>query len=225
MTYYDTHLSAERLRAVYELASPRVQQYLAAEIDFVLARVRPNDTVLELGCGHGRVALELARAAGSVVGIDTSEESVAMARDLAGPASRCRFIQMDAVDLVFEDGAFDVVACVQNGICAFGVDRLRLVREALRVTRPGGLALFSSYSSRFWPERLAWFEAQAAAGLLGEIDDEATGDGTIVCRDGFSAGALAPEDFEELGAAVGLAPRITEVDRSSLFAEWRTPEA
>ena len=39
------------------------------------------------------------------------------------------------------------------------------LREALRVLRPGGLLQLSTYSDRFWPDRLAWFAAQAAEGL------------------------------------------------------------
>lgn len=219
--YYTEKLSAERLVRCYEIASPRVRQYLEAEIEFVLDRLHGEDRVLELGCGYGRVAFELARIARRVVGIDTSRESLELARRLAGENSTCEFLEMDATDLRFPAAAFDVVACVQNGICAFGVDQLRLVREALRVTRPGGLVLFSTYSQRFWGERLAWFEAQAAAGLVGEIDHEKTRDGTIVCRDGFRVGCLTHEEIKRLCAGLGMEPRITEVDASSVFFELR----
>lgn len=222
--YYSARLGGERLRRCYEIAPPRVARYLSAEIEFVRSRLSPADRVLELGCGYGRVALELAGTAGRVVGIDTSAESLALARDLAGARGRCEFLEMDAADLRFDRGEFDVVVCVQNGISAFGVDPVRLVREALRVTRPGGRVLFSTYSARFWPHRLRWFEAQAAEGLVGEIDYEATGDGVIVCKDGFRAGAMTAEGLLDVGRAVGAEPGITEVDGSSLFAEWRAPE-
>lgn len=221
--YYAAKLSGERLKRCYEIAPPRVRRYLQSEIDFVRGSLEADDLVLELGCGYGRVAFELAKAAGQVVGIDTSRESVALARRLAGEATRCEFLEMDASDLRFGDRRFDVVVCVQNGISAFGVDAVRLVREALRVTRRGGRALFSTYSSRFWPHRLRWFELQAAEGLVGEIDCGETGDGVIVCRDGFRAGMLTPEDLADVGRAVGIEPKITEVDGSSVFAEWRVP--
>lgn len=222
--YYAANLSGERLRRCYEIAPPRVKRYLRSEIEYVRGRLGPGDRVLELGCGYGRVALELARAAGSVVGIDTSRESLLMAGRLAQHEARCAFVEMDATDLRFDDREFDFVVCVQNGICAFGVDPVRLVTEALRVTRAGGSALFSTYSERFWAERLRWFEAQAAAGLLGAIDYQQTGGGTIVCVDGFRAGALTPDDLLDLGHTIGIEPRITEVDASSVFAEWRLPE-
>jgi SAM-dependent methyltransferase len=215
--YYAERLSGPRLRRCYELAPSRVRQYLEAEIGHVAGRLRPSDAVLELGCGYGRVALRLAETARRVTGIDTARESLALARDLAG--SRCSFLGMNALELGFAAGAFDVVACVQNGICAFGVDQESVLREALRVTRPGGLLLFSTYSDRFWPHRLAWFEAQAAAGLVGAISYASSRDGVIVCEDGFRAGRLTAEDWRFLCSRVEVEPRITEVDGSSLFCE------
>jgi SAM-dependent methyltransferase len=66
--YYREKLSANRLERVYAIAPPRVRQYLDAEIDHVLALVGPNDAVLELGCGYGRVLALLAR----IVEVDSS---------------------------------------------------------------------------------------------------------------------------------------------------------
>ena len=217
--YYSTKLSGDRLQQCYELASTRVKQYLEAEIEFVLSRLRPTDSVLELGCGYGRVAFRLADVAARVVGIDTSSESLTLARQLARPESRCLFLQMDASALTFGDGTFDVVVCVQNGICAFALDAVRLVREALRVTRPGGRVVFSSYSAGFWPERLQWFESQAAAGLVGPIDYDQTENGTVVCKDGFRAGTYSTEAFRGLCCRLGVEPAVTTVDNSSVFCE------
>jgi 2-polyprenyl-6-hydroxyphenyl methylase/3-demethylubiquinone-9 3-methyltransferase len=196
-----------------------VKQYFEAEIQFVLRHLGQNDVVLELGCGYGRVAFRLAEAARRVVGIDTATESLVLARQTSGADSQCEFLEMDALELAFDESGFDKVVCVQNGICAFGVDREMLLREALRVTRPGGRVLFSTYSERFWTDRLAWFEAQAEAGLVGAIDYARTGNGEIVCKDGFRTGAVSPEEFRSLCAGLGVDPLITEVDGSSLFCE------
>jgi 2-polyprenyl-6-hydroxyphenyl methylase/3-demethylubiquinone-9 3-methyltransferase len=218
-SYYTEKLSGQRLRRCYEIASPRVRQYLEAEIQHVLSRLRPTDAVLELGCGYGRVATRLAHVGRRVVGIDVSEESIAMAKRVVDQDASCEFLCMDALALRFADGEFDAVVCVQNGICAFGVDQHALMSEALRVLRPGGRALFSTYSDRFWPHRLAWFEAQAAEGLLGPIDEGASGDGVIVCEDGFRAGRLTPENLRSLTSALGVKAEIREVDGSSVFCE------
>jgi 2-polyprenyl-6-hydroxyphenyl methylase/3-demethylubiquinone-9 3-methyltransferase len=215
--YYSEKLSGHRLRLCYELAPPRVQRYLEAEIEFVLRYLRPSCRVLELGCGYGRVLGPLADRGAAVLGIDTSLDSLHLARAELG--GTCRLAAMDAVALALADATFDLVICVQNGIAAFGVDKRKLIEEAIRVTRPGGTVLFSTYSEQFWDHRLEWFRIQAAHGLIGELDPEATGDGVIACKDGFRAEAVSPEGFRSLAAGYGRPPRITEVDASSLFCE------
>jgi 2-polyprenyl-6-hydroxyphenyl methylase/3-demethylubiquinone-9 3-methyltransferase len=212
--YYSDGLNAERLRRCYEIAPPRVQRYLRAEIDFVLACIRPADQVLELGCGYGRAIEHMIGVADRVVGIDTSVDSLIMGAETI----ECRGLAaMDAGNLGFVDGSFDVVFCIQNGISAFGIDRSLVIDEAIRVTRPGGTVLFSSYSNRFWPERMKWFRIQAAHGLLGDIDEDATGDGVIVCKDGFRAETVGSGQFERLAASTRYPFEVVEVDESSLF--------
>ena len=147
--------------------------------------------------------------------------SIHRSRRQVGASSPCDLVASDAAALSFRDGSFDVVACIQNGISAFHVDRRRLIGEAVRVARSGGIVLFSSYLASFWRERLAWFRVQAAEGLLGEIDEEATGDGVIVCRDGFRATTITPEEFTSLTAELAGTTRIVKVDESSLFCEIR----
>jgi hypothetical protein len=117
----------------------------------------------------------------------------------------------------------DFTICIQNGICAFAVDQQQLFREAMRVTRSGGLVMFSSYTQQFWEHRLEWFEIQSAHRLIGEIDYHATGNGIIVCKDGFRATTADRVSFERLAASLEVTPRITEVDGSSLFCEFVVP--
>ena len=217
--YYSAKLAGERLRKCYDLASARVLRYLEAETAFVLSRLCPGDKALELGCGYGRVAARLCDIATRVVGIDTSLESLMLARRLDRRSLRCQFAQMDASALALANGEFDVVVCVQNGLSAFAVDPTLVLAEALRVTRSGGRILLSSYSASFWPERLRWFESQATAGLVGTIDYDHTRDGVIVCRDGFRAKTFSPDAFRFLCSGFGLSPVITTVDESSVFCE------
>ena len=234
--YYKEKLAAETLRRCYEVAPPRVQRYLAAEIEFVREKLDAlaATSVLELGCGYGRFLQELAAAERRLVGIDTSRSSLKLGRRLLGSggasgaageaqpcASPCDLIAMDAGRLGFSDRCFDAVVCIQNGISALKVPPEILLREAVRVTRDGGLAFFSSYAERFWSDRLEWFRLQAQHGLLGDIDEEATGDGDIVCKDGFRATTFTPEGFAELLRRLHLVGDVMEVDGSSVFCTIR----
>jgi len=206
------------------VAPPRVQQYLRAEIDHIRSLMSPGDWVLELGCGYGRVLFELDDVAGGLTGIDPAVGSLEYGQQLANGSGRVRFAAMDAAELGFAEHSFDLVLCVQNGICAFGTDQARVLGEAVRVCRSQGRVLLSSYADEFWPHRLEWFELQSAHGLLGEIDHEATGDGVIACKDGFRSGRMRSEDFEMLARRLGLGGTIEVVDGSITFCEVR-PDA
>lgn len=219
MRYYSEKLSAERLKRCYEIASPRVKQYLDAEVSHVLAKINDGDRILDLGCGYGRVFENLYSKTRRVYGIDTSISSLTMAKNNICKFSKCGLFMMDAVSSGFKDDIFDIVFCIQNGISVFNVDKLSLISESIRVTRPDGLVMFSSYSDRFWPHRLEWFEAQAKEGLLGEIDYEKTGDGLIVCKDCFRATTVSADEFRTLIKRLNLKAEIIEIDESSLFCE------
>ena len=219
MPYYSEKLSSLRLKRVYDIASPRVRQYLEAELEYVLSKIKPGDTVLDLGCGYGRVIPRLAEKAGMVIGIDSSAESLRLGREMLADIQNQHLICMDAASLGLRDGLFDVVICIQNGISAFHVDQTHLIEESVRAVKPGGIALFSSYSRKFWADRIQWFEEQAKEGLLGEIDHEKTGDGVIVCIDGFKATTVGAGLFGSITAGLDADINIVEIDNSSLFCE------
>jgi SAM-dependent methyltransferase len=215
-SYYNDKLAAGRLARCYDIAPPRVQRYLKAEIEFVRGFLKKSDLVLELGCGYGRVLKELSEQRLLTIGIDRSLASLKYGLT-EYPQLRRRLVCMDAVRLAFRDDLFDTVICIQNGISAFHVDPVELMSESLRVTKSGGRVLFSTYSDKFWKDRLEWFQIQADAGLLGEIDTAKTGDGIIFCKDGFSATTVSPDEFSDLAEKLGLSFKIEEVDESSLF--------
>lgn len=217
--YYSHKLSGIRLKQVYDLAPLRVKQYLDAEVNYVLERIHEGDLVLELGCGYGRILPKLAGRAQWVIGIDTSLATLKFGQKDLRPLSKCLLAGMDAVRLGFQDQVFDCVVCIQNGISAFHVDQRALIDESIRVTKPNGIVLFSSYSDKFWNHRLQWFELQSEAGLLGEIDYEKTKDGVIVCKDGFKSTTVRGEDFLALTVHINADVRIVEVDESSLFCK------
>ena len=106
--YYTQKLSAANLQRCYEIASPRIQQYLEAEIQHVLGKIRSGDALLELGCGYGRILNRLAVEAEHAAGIDSSWESLAMGAEML--RDNCHLLQMDAAALAFKDRTFDVVA-------------------------------------------------------------------------------------------------------------------
>ena len=66
--------------------------------------------ILDIGCGSGRVVVELAKRGAEVVGIDFSRKMIDLASSLAGKydlTSKCRFVYDDFLEHVF-DMDFDI---------------------------------------------------------------------------------------------------------------------
>jgi SAM-dependent methyltransferase len=105
----------------------------------------PGAAVLDVGCGLGGPARFLAATYDCrVTGIDLSHPFVEVARLLterAGLADRIEYRQADALDLPFEDAAFD---CAWTQHVAMNIaNRERLYAEIHRVLKPGGrLAIY-----------------------------------------------------------------------------------
>jgi len=216
-TYYKERLSANKLLRCYEIAPPRIKRYLNAEIRFVISNLQRKGLILELGCGYGRVMKEVSQFVSWIIGNDISKESLALAKSYMEGCQNYAVFLMDASQMAFRSCTFDAVFCIQNGISAFGVNKKRLIAESIRVTKDNGVILFSSYSPKIWQARLEWFRKQSQLGLIGEIDEEKTCDGTIVCKDGFRATTVSTDQFAELSDEFGLNASIMEVDESSIF--------
>jgi 2-polyprenyl-6-hydroxyphenyl methylase/3-demethylubiquinone-9 3-methyltransferase len=217
--YYSENLSSNLLKQCYDIAPVRVQQYLESEINYVLENINKSDIVLELGCGYGRVLEKLIPHSSKVIGVDTSRESIKLALEYTDHNTNCHVMQATAEKLPFPEGSVEKVVCIQNGISAFKIEPQILMQECIRVTKTGGVCMFSSYSEKFWNHRLEWFRIQADEGLIGEIDWRNTKDGVISCKDGFRATTTTSDDFNHLVARLGINSTIAEVDESSIFCK------
>lgn len=135
----ETYASGVREQAVgqiYSITRERVRNYE----DMIYTGVA-GLRVLEYGCGTGGHSLEIAQRGGLVTGIDISAVGIAMAAEKAKKLglANAEYRVMDAENLEFADGTFDVV--IGEGI----LHHLRLERsyqEIARVLAPGGRAIF-----------------------------------------------------------------------------------
>ena len=113
---------------------------LARRRAFLMGAVRPGDRVLDLGCGDGAFAAELAGAGAHVVGVDVSEEALRRARG-AHPGLEVRLVAPDE-PLPFEDASFDAVWAGE--VVEHVMDVARLLSEVRRVLRPEGRLLLTA---------------------------------------------------------------------------------
>lgn len=102
--------------------------------------------VLEIGCGSGRYALQIAQTVGCrVLGIDINEDGIRNGNALAHSRNlgdRVRFERCDASQrLPWPDSSFDAVFA--NDVLCHIPGRPGLLQELFRVLKPGGRLLFS----------------------------------------------------------------------------------
>lgn len=104
---------------------------------------------LDIGTATGRYVLAFDRLGYLACGIDVSAEAVEIARsNLASfGGDRERIQQMDAQDMGFSDGGFNLVSCMM-GTLAHVARPDRALAEIQRVLAPGGVLLLSNWQPR-----------------------------------------------------------------------------
>jgi arsenite methyltransferase len=140
------------------------------------ARLRPADTVLDVGSGDGLIAFgALERDAGEAIFVDVSGDLLAHARELAaklGVADRCRFVQAAAENLApIETGSVDVVTT--RSVLIYVARKADAFAEFHRVLRPSGRASIfepiNRYGSEYRTRETLWgFPVDG----LGEVRDK-----------------------------------------------------
>jgi D-alanine-D-alanine ligase len=129
-----------------ELAPRFAAERTSREIDFVVEKLdlESGAAVLDVGCGHGRHTLELARRGFRVTGVDLSPRSLELAREAAAAAGvEADFVQLDARDLAF-DGEFDAAVNLFTAVLGYFEDEdddRRVLDRVARALRPGGRLL------------------------------------------------------------------------------------
>lgn len=109
--------------------------------------------ILDVGTGRGgfiSMIVEVTDNYDSIIGIDTSDEAIAMANKSFNN-DKISFIEMDALNMSFEDNSFDMV-CLSNSLHHLTDVKGTLV-EMCRVLKPGGMILINEMYSDVFNQR------------------------------------------------------------------------
>jgi len=101
---------------------------------------RPEDKILEFGCGFGEIGRQVAQISGaSVTGLTMADEEIAGGSERikrAGLEGRCAMVQGNYHNMPFEDQTFDKVFGVYT--LKYSADLTTAIAEMARVLKPGG---------------------------------------------------------------------------------------
>ncbi len=118
------------------------------EVDAIwrLLELEPGMEVLDLACGHGRIANPLAERGVGVTGLDATQLFLDRARDDAAERRvDVHYVAGDMRSLPWPDGRFDRVISWFSSFGYFDdADNRRVLREARRSLRPGGRLLIEN---------------------------------------------------------------------------------
>ncbi len=138
---------------------------LALDIEYVLEQCQPPGSLVDLGCGTGRLAIALAQNGYRPTGVDLSPEMLRVLRAKAAdigidiPLIQANLVELEALD----DEAFDHAACLFStlGLIEGEDNRRRFLRHVHRILRPGGTFVVHAHNRWFhlWTRagrRLLW---------------------------------------------------------------------
>ncbi len=110
---------------------------------WILSQLKEKSTVLDIGCGGGFLTNKLAKAGHQVTGVDLSFPSLEIAKKQDATAS-VAYYEADAYSLPFEENEFDAVCAMD--LLEHVKEPWRVIEEAARVLRPGGLFFFHTFN-------------------------------------------------------------------------------
>jgi ubiquinone/menaquinone biosynthesis C-methylase UbiE len=136
-------------------------------------------TILDAGCGYGRLMKKFSEYAEEVVGVDISGEMLKEAKKYLGDHSR--LYKGSITNLPFENRSFDIVICDRVLMHLTELDMKTALLEFKRVLKPDGTILFSV------PHQLSWlYSVKSFVFSVYTILLKATGRVKIIYPRGFN---------------------------------------
>lgn len=188
--------------------------------------ITPDDTVLDIGCGGGININRMAEKAKKVYGIDYSEESVKLSREVNSRQineGKVEVLEGNVKSLPFKDNTFDIITAFET--VYFWPDIEKCFGEVKRVLKPGGIFLIGMETNgsdnlimRFW-QHFIDMTLYDDAEIMEFLKNNEYSDITVYLRDGKNR----KEIIKRMDGSKSTADDdYSHVSFSDRFLQWMT---
>jgi SAM-dependent methyltransferase len=194
------------LRPIPPAQTQREIQFLLPQLP--LPRYR---RILDLCCGEGRHAGELARLGYDVTAIDANEHALAVARQRIGNAARWIAGDMRQLDRLTD--RFDAVICLWQSFGYFDeVTNVAVLRSMAKLLAPGGRLILDVYNREFFQRNQGTRTFETAGGMRVTETKELTGRrlrvrldyASVAQVDQFDWEVFTPAELSDVARSMGL---------------------
>ena len=187
--------------------------------------IKPDDVILDVGCGGGINIRRMAEKAKKVYGIDYSIESVKLSREVNEKfikEGKVEIQEGNVMSLPFDDNSFDIVTAFET--VYFWPDIEKSFAEVKRVLKPGGTFLIGmetngsdNFIMKFWNHfiDMEMYDDNQLTSFLKNNDYDQV---TVYLRDGKKN----KEIIKENGSKKIVDDDYSNVSFSDRFLEWVT---
>lgn len=138
---YDTGISIISLGQINRIKKKIVEKY-----------IMPGDNVLDIGCGTGTLAINMANKGAKVTGIDLSSAMLSLAKQRSNhlpPGSKIEFIEASAIEIdrLFPGECFDCVTSTLVFSELSSEEQEFVLKECYRILKKGGRIILADETS------------------------------------------------------------------------------
>ncbi|WP_462315245.1 class I SAM-dependent methyltransferase [Methanobrevibacter sp.] len=188
--------------------------------------ISPEDTVLDIGCGGGININRMAKKAGKVYGIDYSEESVKLSKEVNQKEigeGKVEVLEGNVASLPFEDDTFNIVTAFET--VYFWPDIEKCFGEVKRVLKPDGVFLIGmetngsdNFIMRFW-QHFIDMNLYDDSQIRGFLKNNEYSDITVYLRDGKTKQEIIRRMD---GSESKVNDDYSQISFSDRFLQWMT---
>ena len=124
---------------IWNWESPAGKFRWKRRVEMLTDFVKPESTLLELGCGTGYFTKEIAKTNANIVAIDISPDLLKIAKENV-PYQNVSFKEENAYNMTFEDNQFDYIL---GSSVLHHLDIKKAISEIYRVLKVGGIMAFT----------------------------------------------------------------------------------